>query len=447
MSHSCDRRDFIKTAAGLTIGATALAGGLNAEAKTSQPVRTTPPLKKVRMGMVGIGHQGGSHLGNFLRIDSVEIKAVCDIRLEKVEWAQKEVEKAGQPKPKAYARGDRDFVRMCEEEDLDLVFTATPWRWHVPVCVTAMKTGKHAATEIPAAVTIDECWELVETSEKTRKHCVMMENCCYDRTELTILRMVRQGLLGELLNAECGYLHDLRVHKTSPNFYQGMWRIEHSKKRNGDLYPTHGLGPVAQCMNINRGDQFDYLVSMSTPSRGLSLYAAEKYGPDSPLAREKFALGDVVTTLIQTRSGKTITLVHDTNSPRPYSRKILIQGTRGLVQKYPEEKIHIEGKSQPHQWEDLEVYRAEWEHPLWAAMREKSRGAGHGGMDYIEDYRLIECLLKGEPMDMDVYDAAAWSAISEATERSIARKSRPVDIPDFTRGAWKTNPPLGIVTG
>ena len=274
---------------------------------------------------------------------------------------------------------------------------------------------------------------------------VMMENCCYDRTELLVLNMVRKGLLGELLHARCGYLHDLRALKISPTAYEKMWRLDHSIARNGDVYPTHGLGPVAQCFNINRGNQFDYLVSMSTNSKGLNLYAEKELGLDHKLAKQQYALGDVVTTLIRTVLGQTILITHDTNSPRPYSRDILVQGTKGLVRKYPEQKIHIEGTSPGHGWESLSEYFDEWEHPLWSSMQEISKGAGHGGMDFIEDYRLIQCLKNGEPMDMDVYDAAALSAVSAISEQSIAANGKPIDFPDFTRGMWKTNPELGIV--
>jgi hypothetical protein len=453
MADAFDRREFLVTAAAAGLGLTLDPGRLAAAAAEQPPAPAAqeprlfaaPPIETVRMGFVGVGHQGASHVRNFLRIEGVEIRAVCDIVPEKAARIQKWVVEAGQPEPKAYTRGPEDFRRMCEEEDLDLVFTATPWEWHAPVCLAAMRNGKHAATEVPMAVTIDECWELVETAEKTRRHCVMMENCCYDRTEMMILNMVRRGLFGELLHAECGYLHDLRALKLT-DFYEGRWRIRHSIERNGDLYPTHGLGPVAQWMDINRGNQFDYLVSMASPSRGLNLWAAEHIGPDSPEAKQRYALGDVVTTLIRTVRGQTILVTHDTNSPRPYSRRILLQGTKGLVRKYPEQKIHIEGRSPEHRWEDLEAYRAEFEHPIWKALEERSRGAGHGGMDFIEDFRLIECLRKGEPLDMDVYDGAAWSSVSELTEKSIAGRGGPVDCPDFTRGAWKARPPLGIVT-
>lgn len=453
MADAFDRREFLVTAAAAGIGLSLDPGRLSAAAAQRPPspfaqeprLFAAPPLETVRIGFVGVGHQGSSHVQNFLRIEGVEIRAVCDIVPEKAARIQQWVVEAGQPEPKAYTRGPEDFRRMCEEEDLDLVFTATPWEWHAPVCLAAMRNGKHAATEVPMAVTIDECWELVETAEQTRRHCVMMENCCYDRTEMMILNMVRQGLFGELLHAECGYLHDLRVHKLT-DFYEQRWRVRHSIERNGDLYPTHGLGPVAQWMNINRGNRFDYLVSMASPSRGLNLWAAEHIGPESAEAKQRYALGDVVNTLIRTGSGQTILVTHDTNSPRPYSRRILLQGTKGIVRKYPEQKIHIAGRSPEHRWEDLEAYRAEFEHPIWKALEERSRGAGHGGMDYIEDFRLIECLRRGEPLDMDVYDGAAWSAVSELSERSIAERSRPVDFPDFTRGAWRSRPPLGIVS-
>ena len=439
------RRDFIKFGAA---GLGAAAAGVSL-LRCGKEISTTPglprvdPVDPVRMGFVGVGMQGSSHVRNFLRIAGVEIRAICDIIPEKVERMQKWVTEAGQPKPAGYSRGETDFKRMCEQEDLDLVFTATPWRWHVPVCVSAMENGKHAATEVPAAVTIDECWQLVETAEKTELHCVMMENCCYNRPEMMIQNMVRQGVFGELMHAECGYLHDLRNHKLG-GLYEGDWRVKHSIERDGNLYPTHGLGPVAQCMNINRGNKFEYLVSMSSKARGLNLYAVDKLGPDHEYSRVKYALGDVNVSLIKTHDDCTITLVHDTNLPRPYSRINLIQGTQAITQGYPN-RIHIEGRSRPHRWEDLDDYLGEYDHPLWKNVGEKARGAGHGGMDYLEDYRLIQALRTGTPTDMDVYDAASWSVVSGLTEISVANKSRAVDFPDFTRGLWEDREPLGII--
>ena len=363
-----------------------------------------------------------------------------------MERSQNLVEKAGQPRPEGYSRGETDFKRLCARTDLDAIYIATPWEWHVAMCVEAMKNGKHAFTEVPAATTIEECWQLVETSEATGKYCVQLENCCYDRVELMVLNMARKGLFGELLHAECGYLHDLRGIKFS-NDGEGTWRLNHALKRNADLYPTHGLGPVAQTFDINRGNLFDHMVSMATKPHTLREYAAAKFGPNSPQAKLDVKLGDVVTSLIRTRGGQTIEVVHDTNTPRPYSRKITVQGSHGIVQKYPKPLIYIEGKGKNDEWDDLiEKYAAEWEHPLWRELEQKAKGAGHGGMDYVMNYRLMDCLQKGLPPDMDVYDAAALSAVTELSEKSIAGGSKPMDFPDFTRGKWRSRAPLGIAT-
>jgi hypothetical protein len=395
--------------------------------------------------VIGLGNQGPGHVENFLTIEGAQIKALCDLVPAKVERMQAECVKAGAERPAGFSGGPDEWRKLCDL-DLDLVVVVTPWEWHAPMALEAMRKGKHVAVEVPMAVSVDECWQLVETSEGTRRHCVMLENCCYDRVEMMILNMARQGALGELLHAECGYLHDLRALKLSPTYYEGRWRIAHSIKRNGDVYPTHGLGPVSQWLDINRGNRYDYLVSTSTNARGLSQWAAAHIGQESPEARQVYALGDVVNTLIRTERGQTILVTHDTNLPRPYSRRVLLQGTRGLAQKYPEPRVHIEGVSPEHRWQDLAEFRERYEHPVWRALEQRSKGAGHGGMDFIEDYRLAQCLRKGDPVDMDVYDGAAWSAISELSERSIAGRGRSVDVPDFTRGAYRQRPPLGIVT-
>lgn len=442
MEKKCSRRDFMRTSAAAGIGLALgdiLASSSEGQQRLKSPPpsqRNAPPMERVRIGFIGVGGMGTAHVRNLLKIEGAELRAVCDIVEWKVERVQAMCEAAGKIKPEGYIRGEQDFRRMCERDDLDLIYSATPWRWHVPMCLEAMKTGKHAAVEVPAAITIEECWNLVETSENTGKYCIMMENCNYDRIEMMILNMVKKGLLGELLHAECGYLHDLREVKHDM-LGEGVWRRTHSMRRNGDLYPSHGLGPVAQCVDINRGNQFDYLLSMGSKARGLHLYAVERFGPESPQAKEKFILDDVVTTLIRTKKEETIVLQHDTSSPRPYSRDILVQGTKGIVRKYPNPLIYIEGRSTPHQWEETETYKKEFDHPIWTQLEEKSRGAGHGGMDFIEDYRLIDALLNGREPDMDVYDAAAISAVSELSERSISEGSKPLSFPDFTRGMWK----------
>jgi len=442
-----NRRDFLKIGgAAVVAGAVAArsAGDASAEEQAAYSAQfAAPPMETVRIGYVGVGLQGGSHVTNLNRIPGCRITAVCDVRSERTDWAVAEVTKAGHPAPAVYNKGPRDFERLCDTEDLDLVYTATPWEWHVPVMLAAMKSGKHAATEVPAAMTLDDCWAMVESAEKFRKHCVMMENCNYDWPAMMAFNMTRQGLFGELLHAEGGYLHDLRGIKFE-NRNEGLWRRAWSQRLNGNVYPTHGLGPVANCLDINRGDRFDSLVSMSSPSRGLQDWARDHFPEGAPQRQEKFAMGDVNTSLIKTALGKTIMVQHCTNLPRPYSRINLIQGTKGLFSGYPH-RLYIEGRGRADQWVDAATVRAEFEHPLWKEMAERSAGAGHGGMDFIEDYRLIKCLREGLPMDMTVYDAAALSAIVDTSVRSVAKNGQPMAIPDFTRGRWRTTPPLGIV--
>lgn len=398
-----------------------------------------PPLETVRIGFVGLGGQGSVHLEILLGLEGVELAALCDIVPEKVARWQQKIRELGRPVPAGYDRGPRDFERLCAEADLDLVYNATPWEWHAPISLAAMRNGKHAATEIPLACTADDCWALVEAAERYRKHCVMMENCCYDRLELLALNLARQGLLGELLHGECGYNHDLRAIKFSREG-EGLWRRAHAIRRNGNLYPTHGLGPIAQAMNINRGNQFDQLVSMSGNSRGLQLWQAERLDADDPRRRERYVLGDVNVSLIRTVQGQTIYLTHDTNLPRPYSRKYVLQGTRGLVEGYPR-RVYIEGQSEEHRWDTADPWFERYEHPLWKAGAAPASSVGHGGMDWLENWRLITCLREGLPTDQNVYDGAAWSVIGPLTEWSAANQNRPVRIPDFTRGRWRETMP------
>ena len=446
MAREFDRRDALKL--GATVGASLALGSVpssGAEKSQQSGAGQSDPIDTVRVGFVGVGGRGSHLVRLLLGLEGVEIRAVCDLIEERVVKAQRWVVEAGQPKPGGYFPGETEFKHLCDRDDLDLVITATPWRWHVPVCVAALETGKHVATEVPAAVTVDECWQLVDTAEKFKRHCVMLENCCYGRTEMMVLNIVRKGLLGELVHGEAGYMHELRDDRELIGPDGSIrWRLDQMIRRNGNLYPTHGLGPIAQCMDINRGDRLDFMVSMSSKSTGLNLHYSEKFGAKHPLARQEYALGDVNVTLIRTVNGRTITVGHDTQLPRPYSRINMVQGTKGIFQGYPD-RIHLEGHGIGHKWESLDDYWAEHEHPLWQELNRKAQGKGHGGMDFMELYRLIKALRTGTPPDMDVYDAAAWSVVSELSERSVANRSRPVDVPDFTRGKWKINRPLGIV--
>ncbi|KAF0198436.1 MAG: GFO/IDH/MOCA family oxidoreductase [Bacteroidetes bacterium] len=465
------RRDFLKIAA---IGTAALGLGSvsNVFASSSDPAikESIPsfgfeneeptgnqsvmglacePLDKVRIAIIGIGMRGSEAVERLLQIEGVQLTVLCDLVPDFVKKANQKIQEAGHPAAAIYT-GIDDWMKICEREDVDLVYNCTPWDLHTPIAVYAMKHGKHAAIEVPAAISIEECWQLVNTSEETRRHCMMLENCCYDFFELATLNMARQGVFGEILHAEGAYIHDLREWKfleLKDGGYYNHWRLEFSKKHNGNLYPTHGLGPIAQIMGINRGDRFDYLTSMSTKQAGISLYAAQKFGPDSPEAHQTYLLGDMNTTLIRTVNGRTLKIQHDTTSPRPYDRIHLISGTKGMARKYPQQAIALEPSSERFMKpEELDALLQKYEHPLARQIGEKARlVGGHGGMDYIMDYRLIYCLRKGLPLDQDVYDAAAWSSIVYLSEKSVTDKSNSVRVPDFTRGAWVSAAPWPVV--
>lgn len=408
------------------------------------------PIETVRIAVIGVGMRGSDAVRRLLQLEGTKILAICDPVEEHVKESNKTVTDAGHPAAAEYT-GLEDWRKVCERDDIDLVYSCTPWYLHTPIAVYAMKCGKHIATEVPAAMTLDECWQLVDTAEQTQRHCMMLENCCYDFFEMATLNMARNGVFGEILHGEGAYIHDLRWLKfaaENKGGYYHQWRLEYSKKHNGNLYPTHGLGPVAQIMGINRGDRFDYLTSMSTKQVGLSLYAAEKFGADSPEARQPYTLGDMNTTLVHTVNGHTLKIQHDTTSPRPYNRIHLISGTKGMAVKYPQPSIALEPSA--HEFlkkEDFDALMKQYEHPLARQIGEKARKVGgHGGMDFIMDYRLIYCLRKGLPLDQDVYDAATWSSLVQLSEISVEKKSRSVEVPDFTRGAWKTAQPWPVVT-
>ena len=422
-----------------------------AKTPTAEPSEACGPvcqaIETVRIGMVGLGLRGECLLRLLVEHSGVRIHAVCDVDADRVDWARDLVETSGQQEPVAGHPGTAGFQALCDRDDLDLVVVATPWNWHVPVCVAALCAGHHVAVEVPAALRVDECWELVERAEAVGRHCVMLENCCYGRAEMMVWNMVRQGVLGELVHGEAGYLHDLR--NDSELIGPGgtpRWRLNQMADRNGNLYPTHGLGPIAQYMDINRGDRFDYLVSMSSASRGLNAFYADEYGPTHPLATREYGLGDINTTLVRTINGRTIAIGHGTQSPRPYSRVNLIQGTRGIFQGYPD-RIALQSHQGGHVWQALDDYRSQYEHPLWRRLADQAEGHGHDGMDFMLIHRLVHCLRTGAAPDMDVYDAAAWSVIGPLSEQSVSQRSRSVDVPDFTRGRWKSNPPREIDDG
>ncbi len=448
---SLSRRQLLQVAAGAAAGAGVTGRAGAAPGDPEAPPRPSAgssmidvPFERharVRFALIGCGGRGRSLLRNLLRVDGVDVKAVCDLVPEKAERAQGMVTKTGQPDPESYTKGENDFENLCRRGDLDLIFVATPWNWHLPMAVAAMEGGAHAGVEVPAVTTIEDCWRLVDVSERTRKHAVMLENVCYGWDEMFVLNLVRAGELGELTHAECAYIHDLRS-LLFRDRGEGLWRRYQHWHRDGNIYPTHGLGPVAQYFDINRGDRFDYLVSMSSPSIGLQAYRERTLEAADPRRMETYDCGDMNTSLIKTASGRSIVLQHDVISPRPYDRINLVSGTKGTFRSYPA-RIFLDGQEDHENWTHLDPEKREpgsleerFEGSLWTKLREAAMGGGHGGMDYIMCWRLIECMRDGIAPDMDVYDAASWSAPAPLSEESVANRSASVSFPDFTRGGW-----------
>ena len=460
-----DRRKFLRN---LTIGTGALATGLPTFAHGINTITdeqmdrsiewekrgqrfnmsgyAAPKIETVRVGIIGLGMRGSGAVERLGYINGLEIVALCDKYPDRVTKAQKTLEKTARPKAKEYS-GEDGWKALCENNEIDLVYNVTPWYLHAPICLYAMKNGKHAATEVNAGLTIDQCWELVETSEQTKKHCMMLENCCYDFFELLTLNMARNGLFGELVHAEGAYIHDLtKEYLFNKEAYTDMWRLKQNYLLHGNLYPTHGLGPIAQCLNINRGDKMDHLVSMSGNDFTLNSLAKEMAAKDSFYTEfvDKPYQGNMNTTIIRTSKGKTIMLQHDVSTMRPYSRLHLLSGTKGVAQKYPDPERIAFG----HSWikkEELEDLYKKYTPPIVNHIGEIAKEVGgHGGMDFIMDWRLVDCLRNGLPLDQDVYDAAAWSSIIPLSGRSVDKKSKTVDIPDYTRNSWQTNKPVDL---
>ena len=464
MDKTYNRRDFLRHSG--TIGAgLALANlGSSVSARAEQnPAMKSSDGKTLKIGFVGIGARGSNLFHILLGLEGLEIRALCDIREDRVERAHRWVVDAGQPEPSGYTKGDTDFKRMCETEDLDLVITATPWQWHVPVCVAAMEAGKHAATEVPAAVTLDECWQLVEASEKYNRYCMMLENYCYFRKTMTILNMIRQGVFGELLHCEGRTQEDwIREHWHLFNSDGTIgWTGEHLATRNGNTYPTHGFGPLGIWANINRGDRLDHLVSLSSKARALKLYAEASFDKDHALAKRTYNQGDANITLLRSANGVSFTLYYGALSPQPWSPEHKVQGTLGVCigdmfdygtqdDRWIQAKVYEKAREAQlrGRWDAYWEYTEKYDHPLWKALgpvanKYRSRDWS-GAYDYLMLYQLVNALRRNEAPPMDVYDAATWSAISELSERSVANKSSLQEFPDFTKGKWKTNAPTDL---
>ena len=451
------RRNFLKTLSGIGAGMAAIPALM--QAQTNAPARpsgakymgdfTAPKLEKVKVAIIGVGARGSGHISQLATIEGVEVVGICDLNEGRAKGSENNVKGKGH-KPKIYFGDENAWQKMLAETKPDACFIATPWELHGPQAVAAMKAGAHAFVEIPIALTIEELWNIINTSEATGRHCMLMENVNYGREELLYLNMVRQGVIGELLHGEAAYIHELRGQMNGGDS-TGSWRTLHYAKRNGNLYPCHGLGPVAQYMSLARGeDNFRRLVSFGSPAKGRNLYAKKSNNLTKPEFKTlDYQCADMSTSLVKTHLGRTIMIQWDETSPRPYSRHNLIQGTLGTLRGFPN-GMAIEGVTKSyHEWtnsEEFEAIASKYEHPLFKRMGELAKKmGGHGGMDFLMLFRIIECLRNGLPLDQNVYEGCYWSSVAPLSEKSVKEDGMPQDFPDFTRGNWKTTTPLAII--
>ena len=448
-----NRKEFVKTAGLAAAGFTIMpSGNLFASGFADN---------KVKLAIIGVGARGLNHLDLVLRRQDVDLVAICDVEPRTLALAKDMITKSGKKMPQVYTGDDYAWKRMLEVKGgLDGVIIATPWEWHKPMIMGALDAGlKYVATEVILGITLQDHWDVVKAAEKNNAHVMMLENVCYRRDVMAVLNMVRQGLFGELIHLQGGYQHDLREVKFNDGvqyygngvefgekgYSEAHWRTEHSVHRNGDIYPTHGIGPIANYIDINRGNRFLSLNSFSTKTRGLHDYIVKKGGENHPNTKVKFKLGDIVTTQINCANGETVLLQHDTNLPRPYSLGFRVQGTEGLWMDV-NKGIYIQDKSaKPHQWDDAKTWLEKYDHPLWQKWSKETEGAGHGGMDFFVIHSFVESIKRMIPTPMDVYDAATWSAISPLSEQSIELGNETVEFPDFTGGQWMYRKPVFAV--
>ena len=452
-----DRRKFIQQSALAGAALTASSIGQEATAQQKSPaVLSEKPKTKLNLGFIGTGLRGQSHVELALMRDDCEVVAIADPEPRMVADCLKMFDEKGKKRPQVYGDGNYDYKRLLQDKNIDAVVIASPWEWHTEQAVAAMHMGKYVAMEVCGGFSLDECWQLVNTHEATGTHLMFLENVCYRRDVMAILQMVREGLFGELIHLEGGYQHDLRgvkfndgasaynsgVEFGEKGFSESKWRTLHSVHRNGELYPTHGIGPVAMYANINRGNRFVHLTSTASKPRGLHNYIVDhpKGGPNHSNAKVNFALGDVVTTVLKTANGESMLLSHDTNLPRPYSLGFRVQGTKGIWMDV-NQSLLIEGQTKAHAWEPAKSWLDRYDHPLWRRYGADAQTAGHGGMDFFVFHHFVESAKRNQAPQMDVYDAATWLAITPLSEASIALGSAPQPFPDFTRGRWMNRKP------
>jgi len=439
MGDGVARRDFLKASVAAAAGA-ALTSSQRAEPASGAG-------NPVRVGAVGVGGRGTGLLGTLLAMEGVEVPAVCDIDAGRVGRAQDIVEKARGTRPEGYSRDEEHFKELMDRDDLDAVIVATYWEWHAPMAAYAMKAGKYVAVEVPAAMSFDECWELVNTHEETGVPCMMLENWSFRRDNLAVLNMIRQGLLGEIVHCHCAHSHDCVDHWFFYSNGTDRWPSKYLINYNRDQYPTHSLGPVISWMDIGCGDYYAYATSTATASTAINAHFASKFGPDHPGAMRKYAQGDIVTTVVKTHQGRSIVINYDMQLPRPYDNRWMIQGTLGI---YNEQRdaVYLTGVSpQYHQWEPFGPYQEKHDHSWWKTPDEGAAGASHGGTDYLELREFVRAVRGKVQTPIDVYDSVMMSVIIPLSEQSIAEGSAPVECPDFTRGKWKTKKPTFALEG
>lgn len=446
-----NRRDLIAAAAA-TGGALALPTPTVASSRASG---------RLRLGMIGVGMRGRVLLRELVHRDDVEVAGLCDIDAFTLNEALKQFAEAGKPAPRLHTGSNEAWREMLASADLDGVIIATPWELHAPMAIAAMRARVPVACEVVAGITLDDHWRVLRTQLETGTPYMLLENVCFRRDVMAVLNMVRQGVFGEMIHLEGGYQHDLRAVKFNAGvpgqaygggvefgargWSEARWRTPHSVDRNGDLYPSHGIGPCAMWANINRGNRFTRLTSYASKARGLHNHVVAEGGADHPNARVNFRLGDVVQTMIGCENGETVMLSHDTNLPRPYSLGFRVQGEKGLWMDL-NRSIYVEGQSpQPHRWEEAQAWLDRYDHPLWQAHAADAEGAGHGGMDFFVIHAFVEALKAQAPMPIDIFDAVTWSAVTPLSETSIAEGNRTIDFPDFTEGGWRDRAPIFAV--
>lgn len=443
------RRDFIKKAAIAGTGAVLMPNftfGINSNSD------------KLKIGMIGVGLRGTNHLENLLNRDDINITAICDIDPSRTKLAVEKIMSKGYKKPLVFGKDEYDYRDLLKLDNVDAVVIATPWLWHTRMAKDSMLAGKYTGLEVSAANTMEECWDLVNTHEQTGTHLMILENVNYRRDVMAVLNMVKQNVFGELVHFRCGYQHDLRFVKLNDGvtpygkgvefgekgISESTWRTQHSLLRNADVYPTHGIGPIAAMCDINRGNRFSSLTSNASKAIGLHDYIIKNGGENHPNAKLKFKQGDVITTTIETTNGETIIVTHDCNLPRPYSLGFRVQGANGLWED-DGSRMYIEGKSKPHEWDTADDWLKKYDHPLWQKYADSASDAGHGGMDFFVLNAFVESAKLNIAPPMDAYDAAAWSAITPLSEISIENNGEPQDFPDFTRGNWVKRKPYNWI--